>query len=168
MSNDGKVEVLRDARLQVSVESTGPSFRPDCFKEFELNLPYAPQTVSYRISQNYDVQINQNKLSAKNVLSTTQHLKEELEDKINFGCKAEVVGMLMMKGELENGDAFKSSPNVFLKNGQFVLQTGSVQTSLSNNSTTSVTVTPTIFFGQDWNMIWDEADSYTDTPQYNY
>ena len=166
--SDAKVEIIREARLSMSVRSTGSSLRPDCFKEYNLNLPFAPQTVSYRISQNYNLGLDRQVIETQNLISSTKANQKNLEEKLHFGCGTEVVGLLLIKGELENGQAFKSSPNLYLKNGQLIIENGSAQTVLKSEKTTTVSTIPTVFFGQNWQRVWEQADPYNDTPQTNY
>jgi hypothetical protein len=167
-SDEVKVQSLSDARLQSVVASTGSSFRPDCFKEYKLNLPFAAQTVSYEVTQNLPIKVKGNSLYIKNLFETLENNQERLSETLNFGCGQTSTATLLVSGVLQNGETFKTTLELELADKEGVVMVGSMQVKIAAGEATTLDVLPTIFDAQTLNNFWNEFDPANNRPVKNY
>lgn len=170
MSFDSAIEEVIEVRAQLNVFSRGAGLRSrGCYKEYQSNFPFAAQTVPFTVSQNFKVDLLSKKnLSISNLLEIEKRNVKLLKTKIKKRCKADSVLTIFVKGVLDDGQSFKSDLTGYIVDGEILLNVGSLRHNVEVGVPYVLDLIPTVFFGNNWNIIWNKMDPKNDQMQTNY
>lgn len=165
--NDEMIHKITEARANLLVSSGGPILRRDCFKEYRLNLPHAPQTIPYMIEMNLPVKITKTNVAVEKVMDEANKLAQKLRNRIFTGCRTDIVVTTLIAGESSNG-LFRSELQFFITKDGVKVQSGALQEKITPGVAKSVNLIPTVFPDSVWAETWAHFDPKKVEPRRNY
>lgn len=167
-SSDSQITLINEARANLVVSSTGSMLRPDCFKEFKTNFPYAPQTESYTVEKNLKLKIQNNTITLSGVVELANLLRKDLQKEINLGCQTQTTLMALIEGQTSNGKEFKSELQFTFSRESVAVYSGAAKDSVSFGQAKTINLVPTVFFGDMWTDLWNNFDPAQTEVRKNY
>lgn len=168
-SQDFAVAKISNVRAQLLVASRGGFGRIDCYKSYHSNFPYAAQTESFTITQNLKAEISDEKQITLSELQTLEKKnRQNLTKKLHWGCKVDSYTTIFVEGELDDQTKFKSNLSIRFDKDSVILEVGSSETPLTTGQEVYTNLTPTVFFGENWNRLWDSMNPTELNPVTNY
>lgn len=153
-----EIATITEVRTSLNVYSTGSVLRPDCFKEYRNNLPFAPQTVAYTVSTNLQTYAQNQTYMLRDVYSLTSILSSELQKKLNLGCDSVASLLVLVSGTTAAGKAFHSDLQIYIENGQAYVISGLLKETLQLDTEKRIDLVPSIYTQQDWEILWQQLD----------
>jgi hypothetical protein len=167
ITHDEMITKITNARANILVASNGPILRRDCFKQYRLNLPHAPQTVSYTIEMNIPVKVTKTSIALEKVIDKANEMAQKLRSRIFTGCRTDISIMTLIDGETTNG-LMKSELQFFITKDGVKVQSGALQEKITPGVAKSVNLIPTVFNAEQWAAMWSQFDPASVEPRRNY